>query len=122
MSPEPVNAQVEPELEADERELNESLRERLNRPNNGARARAGRAKKKYKTVPDDWKAIPPGRFTAAIGHIEAVLLEITVDPCVTANVFDWKPTLPTLRAWCDHLRAALKALTAGQAQAIDARR
>jgi hypothetical protein len=62
-------------------------------------------------VPEEWRAIPPGRFTKAIGHIEAVLLDITVDDTVTSNAFDWKPTLPTLQVWADHLRAALKALT-----------
>ncbi|MGH7848476.1 MAG: hypothetical protein ACREQW_25335 [Candidatus Binatia bacterium] len=73
---------------------------------NGEKQRA-----KYKSVPEDWRAIPPGRFTNAIGHLEAVLLDITVDRAVTSNVFDWKPTMPTLQIWTDHLRAALKALT-----------
>ena len=72
---------------------------------------AEKQRAKYKNVPADWRAIPPGRFTNAIGHLEAVLLDITVDPAVTSNAFDWKPTLPTLQAWADHLRAALNALT-----------
>jgi hypothetical protein len=65
----------------------------------------------YRSVPADWRTIPPGRFTNVIGHLEAVLLDITVDRTVTSNAFDWKPTLPTLQAWAEHLRAALNALT-----------
>ena len=72
---------------------------------------AEKQKAKYKNVPEDWRTIPPGRFANAIGHLEAVLLDITVDPTLTSNSFDWKPTLPTLQVWADHLRAALKALT-----------
>jgi hypothetical protein len=70
-----------------------------------------RPKGNYKNIPDDWKAIPPGRFRKAIGHLEAVLLEISADGTDSSNVFDWKPTLPTLQAWANHLRSALKDLT-----------
>jgi hypothetical protein len=70
-----------------------------------------RQKPNFKHIPEDWKAIPPGRFRSAIGHLEAVLLEISADGTLTSNVFDWKPTIPTLRAWTDHLRSALKELT-----------
>ena len=51
---------------------------------------AEKQRAKYKNVPEDWRAIPPGRFTNAIGHLEAVLLDITVDRAVTSNAFDWK--------------------------------
>jgi hypothetical protein len=68
-------------------------------------------KPKYKSIPQDSKAIPSGRYRKIIREIEAVLLEITVDGRVTSNPFDWKPTMPTLHAWADHLRLALKELT-----------
>ena len=70
-----------------------------------------REKTKYKSIPENWKAIPSGRFRKIIGDIEAVLLEISVDGKVTSNPFDWKPTIPTLHTWADHLRSALKELT-----------
>ena len=70
-----------------------------------------REKPKYKSIPENWKAIPPGKFSKIIGDIETVLLEISIDGKVTSNPFDWKPTIPTLHAWADHLRSALKELT-----------
>jgi len=75
------------------------------------RIAVAREKPKYKSIPENWKAIPSGRFRKIIGDIEAVLLEISVDGKVTSNPFDWKPTIPTLHAWADHLRSALKELT-----------
>ena len=69
-----------------------------------------REKPRYKSIPENWKAIPSGRFRQIIGDIEAVLLEISVDGKVISNPFDWKPTIPTLHAWADHLRSALKEL------------
>ena len=76
-----------------------------------ARTCADQRKSSYKHVPEDWKTVPPGRFTKAIGHIEAVLLDISADGQHNSNPFDWKPTISTLRAWADHLRSALKELT-----------
>jgi hypothetical protein len=78
---------------------------------NGEQLRSAREKPKYKNIPEDWKAIPAGRFRKVIEDIEAVLLEISVDGRVTSNPFDWKPTIPTLQAWANHLRSALKELT-----------
>ena len=78
---------------------------------NGERIDIPREKPKYKSIPENWKAIPSGRFRKIIGDIEAVLLEISVDGKTTSNPFDWKPTIPTLHAWADHLRSALKELT-----------
>ena len=77
----------------------------------GQRITFVREKPKYKSIPEDWKAIPAGRFRNVIRDIEAVLLEISVDGRVTSNPFDWKPTLPTLDAWANHLRSALKELS-----------
>jgi hypothetical protein len=68
-------------------------------------------KPKYKSIPENWKAIPSSRFRNIIRDIETVLLEISVDGKITSNPFDWKPTIPTLHAWADHLRSALKELT-----------
>ena len=78
---------------------------------NGERIGVAREKIKYKSIPENWKAIPSGRFRKIIGDIEAVLLDISVDGKVTSNPFDWKPTIPTLHTWADHLRSALKELT-----------
>ena len=78
---------------------------------NGHRIGMPREKPKYKNIPEDWKAIPAARFRKVIGNIEAVLLDISVDGQVTSNPFDWKPTIPTLNAWANHLRSALKELT-----------
>jgi hypothetical protein len=78
---------------------------------NDERLSTAREKPKYKNIPEDWKAIPPVRFRKVIGGIEAVLLEISVDGRVTSNPFDWKPTIPTLQAWANHLRSALNELT-----------
>jgi|SRR5215471_3542415 len=77
----------------------------------GAKTTIDQKKSSYKNVPEDWKTVPPGRFTKAIGHIEAVLLDISADGEHNSNPFDWKPTISTLRAWADHLRSALKELT-----------
>ena len=77
----------------------------------GERIAVAREKPKYKSIPENWKAIPSERFRTIIGDIEAVLLEISVDGKITSNPFDWKPTIPTLHAWADHLRSALKELT-----------
>jgi len=77
----------------------------------GERIGITREKPKYKSIPENWKAIPSGSFRKIIRDIEAVLLEISVDGKVTSNPFDWKPTIPTLHAWADHLRSALKELT-----------
>jgi hypothetical protein len=73
--------------------------------------RVGREKPRFKNVPENWNAIPAERFRKIIAEIEAVLLEISTDGKVTSNPFDWKPTIPTLHAWADHLRSALKELT-----------
>jgi hypothetical protein len=78
---------------------------------NGERRTIAREKPKYKSIPEDWKAIPSGRFRKIIRDIEAVLLEISVDGKVISSPFDWKPTIPTLHAWADHLKSALKELT-----------
>jgi hypothetical protein len=78
---------------------------------NGERIGIAREKPKYKSIPENWKAIPSGRFRKIIGDIEAVLLDISVDGKVTSNPFDWKPAIPTLHAWAAHLRSALKELT-----------
>jgi hypothetical protein len=69
------------------------------------------AKAGYKMVPESWKALPPQRLEKAISHLEAVLLDITTTADLSENPFDWKPTLPTLEKWVEHLRHALRELT-----------
>ena len=77
----------------------------------GERIGITREKPKYKSIPENWKAISSSSFRKIIGDIEAVLLEISVDGRITSNPFDWKPTIPTLHAWAGHLRSVLKELT-----------
>jgi hypothetical protein len=57
------------------------------------------------------KTIPPRRLRRIVKEIETVLLEITVDETVTSNPLELRPPIPTLNAWVDHLRSALKELT-----------
>jgi hypothetical protein len=73
--------------------------------------RIAREKPKYKSIPGKLEGHTIGQVRKIIGDIEAVLLEISVDGKVISNPFDWKPTFPTLHAWADHLRSALKELT-----------
>lgn len=74
-------------------------------------ASAEASKPGYKMVPESWKALPPKRLEKAISHLEAVLLDITTAADLRENPFDWKPTLPTLERWVEHLREALRELT-----------
>jgi hypothetical protein len=67
--------------------------------------------RRYKSIPENWKVIPPTRLAAAIANIEAVLLEISPDGSLNGNPFDWKPTIPALTRWTQHLRTALQQLT-----------
>jgi hypothetical protein len=105
-----VEAKTQSDM-ADER--NTSVRLSPNAPayHNGAWTSVAREKPKFKNIPEDWKAIPAERFRKVIEDIETVLLQISVDGQIPSNPFDWKPTIPTLHAWANHLRSALKELT-----------
>jgi hypothetical protein len=67
--------------------------------------------RKYKTIPEDWKALPEGRYVQVISHLEAVLLDISADGNVAGSSLNDNPSPLTLRRWADHLRMALKQLT-----------
>lgn len=69
------------------------------------------AKRKYKSIPEDWKALPQGKFLQVISHLEAVLLEISVDGKASRDRGDLQLSTATLQRWADHLRKALKQLT-----------
>jgi hypothetical protein len=68
-------------------------------------------KHKSKGITQASKTIPSGRLRRIVKEIETVLLEITVDETVTSNPLELRPAIPTLNAWADHLRSALKELT-----------
>jgi hypothetical protein len=70
-----------------------------------------RQKPKYKSTTHASKTIPYGRFRRIVKEIETVLLEISVDGTVSFNPLELRPAIPTLNAWADHLRSALKELT-----------
>ena len=69
--------------------------------------------KQYKTVPQTWTALPESRFRQVINHLESVLFEISADGH-NVNIPDGHVTPARLQLWAEHLRAALKALTAGR--------
>jgi hypothetical protein len=69
--------------------------------------------KQYKSVPQNWTALPESRFRQVITHLESVLLEISSDGN-NVNIPEGPITPATLNRWAGHLRAALKALTTGR--------
>ena len=69
--------------------------------------------KKYKTVPESWKALPENTFRQAISDLESVLFEISVDG-VGINTPDGRISAATLNRWAEHLRNALASLSKGQ--------
>jgi hypothetical protein len=73
--------------------------------------RVAQQKRKSKGITHASKTIPSGRFRRIVKEIETVLLEISVDGTVSFNPLDVRPAIPTLNAWADHLRSALKELT-----------
>src|SRR5262249_42110548 len=87
MSSERTAVQTDTVTDASEQE-NRSGRLLVDTPvdGNGERIGIAREKPKYKSIPENWKAIPPGRFRKIIGDIESVLLEISVDGKVTLQI------------------------------------
>ena len=69
--------------------------------------------KKYKSVPESWKALSETTFRHAISDLESVLFEISADG-VGINTPDGKISATTLNRWAEHLRNALEALSKGQ--------
>lgn len=74
---------------------------------------AGRAKKKYKSVPESSKVLPEVKYHKVISDLEAVLLEISTDG-VGFNAPDGKISQSTLKKWAEHLRDALETLSKAQ--------
>jgi hypothetical protein len=69
--------------------------------------------KKYKTVPESWKALSETTFRQVIADLESVLFEISVDG-VGINTPDGRISAQTLNRWAEHLRKALAALSKSQ--------
>lgn len=68
--------------------------------------------KRYKSVPENWKALSETTFRQAISHLESVLFDISADG-VGINTPDGKISATTLNRWAAHLRNALEALSKG---------
>ena len=71
------------------------------------------AKKPYKSVPDNYKALSDAKYHKVISDLETVLLEISTDG-VGFNTPDGKISASTLKNWAEHLRDALEALSKAQ--------
>ncbi len=71
------------------------------------------ASKQYKSVPQNWTALPESKFRQVINHLESVLFEISTDGS-SVNIPENRISPATLNRWADHLRAALKAVTAAK--------
>lgn len=69
--------------------------------------------KRYKSVPESWKALSESTFRQAISNLESVLFDISADG-VGINTPDGKISATTLNRWAEHLRNALHALSKGQ--------
>jgi hypothetical protein len=71
------------------------------------------AKRLYKSVPDNYKALSEAKYYKVIADLETVLLEISTDG-VGFNTPDGKISTLTLKDWAAHLRDALEALSKAQ--------
>jgi hypothetical protein len=69
--------------------------------------------RRYKSVPESWKALSEHNFRHVIANLESVLFEISADG-VGINTPDGKISATTLNRWAEHLRNALEALSKGQ--------
>jgi hypothetical protein len=70
-------------------------------------------RKRYKSVPENWKALSETKFRKVISDLESVLFDISADG-VGINTPDGKISASTLNRWADRLRDALEALSKGQ--------
>ena len=75
--------------------------------------RNGASPKKYKSVPDNWKALSESNYRQVIANLESVLFDISADG-VGINTPDGKISAVTLNRWAGHLREALEKLSKGQ--------
>ena len=70
-------------------------------------------KKRYKSVPENWKALSQTKFRKVISDLESVLFDISADG-VGINTPDGKISASTLNRWAERLRDALEALSKGR--------
>ena len=70
------------------------------------------AKKPYKSVPENWKALSEINYQRVISNLESILFEISIDG-VNLNSPDGKVGVERLNHWADRLRDALEALSKG---------
>ena len=69
--------------------------------------------RKFKSVPENWKALSETTFRHTVADLESVLFEISADG-VGINTPDGRISAATLNRWAEHLRNALAALSKGQ--------
>jgi hypothetical protein len=74
---------------------------------------AAPAKRPYKSVPDNYKALSEAKYHKLISDLETVLLEISTDG-VGFNTPDGRISASTLKGWAEHLRDALETLSKAQ--------
>ena len=67
---------------------------------------------RYKSVPENYKALSESKYHRVIGNLEAVLLEISTDG-IGLNTPDGNISATTLNSWAQHLRDALETLSKG---------
>lgn len=70
-------------------------------------------RKRYKSVPESWKALSETKFRKVISDLESVLFDISTDG-IGINTPDGKISESTLKRWAERLRDALEALSKGQ--------
>jgi len=70
-------------------------------------------KVKYKSVPENYKALSETKFRRVVSDLEAVLLDISADG-IGVNTPDGRISTETLNSWAEHLRDALETLSKGQ--------
>jgi hypothetical protein len=67
---------------------------------------------RYKSVPENYRALSESKYHRVIGNLEAVLLEISTDG-IGLNTPDGNISSATLTSWAEHLRDALETLSKG---------
>jgi hypothetical protein len=71
------------------------------------------AKKSYKSVPENYKALSQCKYHRVVADLEAVLLDISTDG-VGLNTPDGRISSSTLNSWAERLRDALETLSKAQ--------
>jgi hypothetical protein len=70
------------------------------------------AKKAYKSVPENWKALSEINYQRVISNLESILFEISVDG-ENLNAPDGKVGAERLKQWAEGLRDSLETLSKG---------